>query len=199
MRGQYLTIGAILFLSGCDAKPEGQSPTETAASSNNSVVAADASLSTAAPAPGGPTLPDDATRRAAIDREVKSAWRETPYSITDIKYQDEKAHAIGQSGGQYEAIVSVTLTFPQGWLTNCIGPNPPWGCSVVDRNVMQIQTDDKPIPAGESRTFTGRLTMSRTNNAGGKWESRDGTWQQVESNWESGGVAWKGTSSFDMR
>ncbi len=129
-----------------------------------------------------PTPPGLSDRRAAIDSSIRGIWRRTPYDIANITYQNERIRKIGQTGMHYEATISVTLRFPNGWLAQCIGPSAPWGCQHIDSNMMQ--TSRSPISAGEARTYLGRMTMVRTR-ADGEWVSRGGSWQQVAPAWES--------------
>ncbi len=171
-----LAFGAVLFLSACsqsdreeDAMPPDQAGT--------AVGAAAAPAATSAPVP-----PDQNAKRSKIDESVKGVWRTTPYEIVDIAYSNERLSAVGETGTNYEATISVTLKFPAGWLADCNGPNAPWGCEFADSTMMQSSSD--PISVGESRSYSGLLKMNRLRRDG-QWQSTGGSWQQVEPEWES--------------
>lgn len=192
MLGRHLIVGAVLFLAACDAKAPEPSQAEIDAKAAEDAAAAargDVPPPAALPAPtpqaamAGPSLPDPATRRANIDESIRENWRDLPYEIVSIAYTGEKVQVQGATGSLYHANISVVLKFPSGWRTQCIGPGAPWGCNVVDRNMMQ--TDTKPIPAGTSLTFAGILTMERSGQDSGQWESVGGTWKQVQPQWQA--------------
>lgn len=202
MKRQLFVLGAVLFVISCDdgnreesAAPDYQLDGASSggdASDDAASVAADAVGSpppgtTAANPPSAPVPPSEAVKRTNIDESIRRIWRETPYEIVDIAYGDETLRAVGDSGASYEAGISVTLRFPSGWLAECIGPNSPWGCQHIDSNMMQ--SSRRPIAAGESRTYSGRLVMGRMRQDG-EWQSKSGQWQAVEPPWDAR-VTWQ--------
>jgi hypothetical protein len=177
MAGKFLVCVAAVLVAAC-----GQQTNEESAALPNEDLATSAAeaaglpppdLATSAadaigmPAPAQavpPTFqaPDAETRRAALDKSIRGIWRKTPYRIDGINYVSENARPVGENGGQYDATVSVKLSFPSGWNAECIGLGVAYGCRFLDANMMQI----KPIPVGESRIYTASGNHGRAGSNG---------------------------------
>lgn len=114
-------------------------------------------------------FPDLQIRRAKIDRSIRAIWRQTPYKIVRLKYQNEEVRRLGETGIAYEAEILVELNFPSGWLADCIGPAAPWGCQHLDSNMMQVSR--RPIAVGETRAYPGTIRMSRWRREDTEWEA----------------------------
>ncbi|MBP6379098.1 MAG: hypothetical protein KA312_01640 [Sphingorhabdus sp.] len=182
MLDRYVVLGAALCLSACGQNNQREETVPPEQSGPAVSDAAPAGAAPAAPVPSAPTPPDQNAKRSKIDESLKGVWRETPYEIVNIAYSNERLSAVGETGTNYEATISVTLKFPSGWLASCAGPNAAWGCQHADSTMMQSSRD--PIPEGESRSYSGLLRMGRLRRDG-QWESKGGSWQQVEPEWEA--------------
>lgn len=177
VKGKILICFAATLLSACDQQSKQDSaepPTEPLATSS----AAEAAVmpETGQLSSSALQSPDVEARQAALDKSIRGIWRKTPYQIEAINYLNENSRPVGENGAQYDATVSVTLKFASSWNAECIGPGAAYGCQFLDANMMQM----KPIPSGDSRTYTGTLSMAKMDQPGSDWESRVRWEQRVE-------------------
>ena len=177
VRNISVIFGMALALSACDTNaPEMESDPNSGNESAAAIAGASPTGSSPEVAASNALAPDEAARREAIERSLKGIWRDTPYEISNINYVNEQVRPVGDTGVNFEAGIRLELKFPSGWNASCIGPNAAYGCQFTDANLMQM----KPIATGESRTYTGMLTMGRYNQPGAAWESRARWDQRVE-------------------
>jgi hypothetical protein len=120
-----------------------------------------------------PSSPDSNAKREMIERSLSGIWRETPYKIISISYDDEvsfhdeRAETIDKTGTSFKAKVTLELEFPEGWHADCLLPGASYFCQSFDANLMQV----KIVPVGGRRTYVGTLEASRLRHGDRAWDS----------------------------